>query len=82
MLMKLLKWISSIVLRKQKVTDSELTVIVCPGADGTFSLYEDAGDGYGYENGEYTLTRFEWSDGKKELTENGKKTGYRYVLHS
>ena len=26
------------------------------GADGSFTLYEDAGDGYGYERGEYCLT--------------------------
>ena len=26
------------------------------GADGSFTLYEDAGDGYGYEKGEYCLT--------------------------
>ncbi len=45
-----------------------LTVIVCPGADGTFSLYEDAGDGYGYEKGEYSVIRFTWNDLSGELT--------------
>ncbi len=45
-----------------------LTVIVCPGADGSFCLYEDAGDGYGYENGEYSVIRFTWNDPAGELT--------------
>jgi len=36
----------------------DLEVRVFPGADGHFTLYEDAGDGYAYERGEYTETGF------------------------
>lgn len=35
---------------------------IYPGADGHFTLYEDAGDGYGYEQGEYCLTEIRYSD--------------------
>ena len=38
------------------------------GADGKFCLYEDAGDGYGYENGEYCLTYFEYCDRERKVT--------------
>jgi alpha-D-xyloside xylohydrolase len=38
------------------------------GADGSFDLYEDAGDGYAYEEGAYALVRFTWSEARKELT--------------
>lgn len=41
---------------------------VFPGADGEFTLYEDAGDGYGYEAGEYTLTHVRWSETEQKLT--------------
>ncbi|MBR3505153.1 MAG: DUF5110 domain-containing protein [Clostridia bacterium] len=41
---------------------------VFPGADGAFTLYEDAGDGYGYENGGYTLTSLRWNDSAGKLT--------------
>lgn len=34
----------------------DIKLLVYTGEDGTFTLYEDAGDGYGYENGEYCLT--------------------------
>lgn len=34
----------------------DILLKVYGGADGSFTLYEDAGDGYGYENGEYCLT--------------------------
>ena len=37
------------------------------GADGAFTLYEDAGEGYGYEKGEYALTGFSYSDSEGKL---------------
>ena len=41
---------------------------VYPGADADFTLYEDAGDGYGYETGEFTLTAIHWNDSTGQLT--------------
>lgn len=35
---------------------------VYPGADGSFVVYEDAGDGWGYEVGEYSRWRVEWRE--------------------
>ena len=32
------------------------------GKDAEFFLYEDAGDGYGYEQGEYTVTKISWKE--------------------
>lgn len=40
---------------------------VFPGADASFVLYEDAGDGYAYEKGEYKHTRICWNDTEKKL---------------
>jgi len=40
---------------------------VYPGADGSFILYEDKGDGYGYEKGEYSTIRFTWNDRNQTL---------------
>lgn len=39
---------------------SPLTLLVCPDDKGEASgqLYEDAGDGFGYRNGDYVLTSF------------------------
>ena len=39
-----------------------------PGADGTFTLYEDEGDTYRYEQGVYTTIRFDWNDQARTLT--------------
>lgn len=37
------------------------------GADGSFTLYEDAGDGYGYEKGEYCLTYLTYDDAARRV---------------
>jgi alpha-D-xyloside xylohydrolase len=47
---------------------------VYPGADADFTFYEDAGDGYGYEKGEFTLTPIHWDEASARLT-IGKRQG-------
>ncbi len=54
------------------------TIAVYEGADCRFELYSDSGDGYEYENGDYSLNVISYSekdhlltfDGKSELPEN------------
>lgn len=46
----------------------DLEVVVYPGADGTFTLYEDEGDNYNYEKGAYSTITFKWNDRSKKLT--------------
>ena len=46
----------------------DVVLQVYPGADGSFTLYEDAGDGYGYEKGEYCLTRITWQEDAGRLS--------------
>lgn len=46
----------------------ELEIRVYPGADGSFVLYEDEYDGYGYEKGLYSEIEFTWDDANRTLT--------------
>jgi alpha-D-xyloside xylohydrolase len=41
---------------------------VYPGADGTFTLYEDEGDNYNYEQGVFSTITFNWNDKQRTLT--------------
>jgi alpha-D-xyloside xylohydrolase len=41
---------------------------VYAGENGHFDLYDDAGDGYGYENGQYAWLHFQWNDEKRKLS--------------
>ena len=64
----------------EKPWDS-LELAVYPGADGHFTLYEDAGDGYGYEAGEYATIDLTWDDAAGSLTIGPRKGSYPGMLH-
>lgn len=54
--------------RSTEEQKSELTVMVYPGKDSSFVLYEDAGDGFGYKTGEYCLTILRWQEKQGQLS--------------
>ncbi|MBW8880163.1 MAG: DUF5110 domain-containing protein, partial [Asticcacaulis sp.] len=47
--------------------DAPITLRVYPGADGAYTLYEDAGEGWGYERGEHALVKMRWNDATRTL---------------
>ena len=51
----------------EKVWDN-LELRIYPGADGSFTLYEDEGDGYNYEKGIYSTIAMQWNDRTRTLT--------------
>ena len=57
-----------------------LEVRVYPGANGTFTLYEDEGDNYNYERGQYTEIPFSWNDATKTLTIGQRRGQYKGML--
>jgi len=44
-----------------------LELRVYPGADGSFTLYEDEGDNYTYEQGKYGTILFKWTESSRKL---------------
>ena len=54
----------------------DLQIRVYSGADGSFTLYEDAGDGYDYEKGACTTIQFDWDDAAGVLTIGSRKGAY------
>lgn len=53
----------------EKQTISKVKVF--PGADADFTLFDDDGTSYAYENGGGTVTKLHWSDASRRLTRNG-----------
>ncbi len=47
---------------------NNLEIRVYPGADGTFTLYEDENDNYNYEKGAYSTIVFNWNEKEQQLT--------------
>ena len=46
----------------------DIEIHIYPGADGSFTLYEDENDNYNYENGDFSIIRFHWDDASNTLT--------------
>jgi alpha-D-xyloside xylohydrolase len=53
---------------------------IYPGANGSFTLYEDEGDSYRYEKGIYSTISFAWDDAKKMLTIDSRKGEFPGML--
>jgi alpha-D-xyloside xylohydrolase len=53
-----------------------LEIRIYPGKDASFTLYEDEGDTYNYEMGQYATIPFTWSDAAKQLTVGARKGTY------
>ena len=72
--------VSEVVEYSAAQADKPVTVLVYPGADASFTLYRDAGDGYDFEKGDYSLTTFTWNDKKKKLKISGNfKTSHTVI---
>lgn len=57
-----------------------LTLRVFPGADGSFTLYEDESDNYNYEKGAYTEITMTWNDSKRTLTIGNRHGQFKGML--
>ena len=57
-----------------------LEILLYPGADGDFTLYEDEGDSYNYEHGIYTTISFHWNDRTRTLTIGDRQGNYPGML--
>ncbi|MFO7870145.1 MAG: glycoside hydrolase family 31 protein [Kiritimatiellia bacterium] len=57
------------------IPQKRITLKVFEGKDGVFELYRDDGVSYGYERGEYSVTRLSWDDGAKAMAVEGDSEG-------
>lgn len=56
----------------------EITVEIYGGRDGAFAYYQDAGNGYGYQKGEYQLIEISWQDDIKCVKLSDALAGFDY----
>lgn len=49
-------------------TDNPVVINIYPGADASFTLYEDEGENYNYEDGAYSTIEMKWNDADRQLT--------------
>jgi alpha-D-xyloside xylohydrolase len=53
---------------------------IYPGADGSFTLYEDENDNYNYEKGIHATIAFHWDDANRRLTIEDRKGSFPGML--
>ena len=63
-------------------TWDNLEIRVYPGADASFTLYEDEGDNYNYERGVYATIPMQWNDKTRTLVIGQRKGQYPGMLQS
>ena len=61
---------------------TKLELRVYPGADGTFTLYEDEFDNYNYEKGAYSEIPVSWDDASRTLTIGARTGSFNGMLTS
>jgi alpha-D-xyloside xylohydrolase len=59
-----------------------LEIRIYKGKDGTFTLYDDAGDSYDYETGKYATIQLTWNDAEAKLTVGARQGSYTGILAS
>src|ERR1017187_166633 len=63
----------------QKPEDT-IELRIYPGADGSFTLYEDVNETYNYENGQYATFTFKWNNAAKILSITNRKRSFPGML--
>ena len=64
----------------QKAADT-IELRIYPGGEGSFTLYEDAGEGYDYEQGQFATTKITYKDKLHQLQIGDTKGAFPGMLH-
>lgn len=75
----ILPWGPDVQYSTEKQWDN-LEVRIYPGADGTFTLYEDECDNYNYEQGKRSTIKFTWDDAQQTLTIGAREGSFDGML--
>ncbi len=56
--------------------EAPMKIVVYPGVNGSFKLYEDEGNNYHFEQGAYAVTTFHWDEENQRLLEEPRQGYY------
>lgn len=59
-----------------------LDIIVYPGSNALFTLYEDEGDNYNYERGAYSTITMKWNDSQRTFTVEARQGQFPGMLQN
>jgi alpha-D-xyloside xylohydrolase len=56
--------------------DARLDLRIYPGQNGSFTLYDDEGDNYNYEQGHFSMIRLSWDEATRHFTLHDRQGSY------
>jgi alpha-D-xyloside xylohydrolase len=56
--------------------NAPLDLHIYPGQDGQFTLYDDEGDNYNYEQGHFAMIRVSWDEAAQRVTFHARQGSY------
>lgn len=62
--------------------DADWTIHIYAGADGKFKIYEDSGDGYEYEQGEFSVWELNWDNENLVLNISDREGSFPEMVES
>lgn len=72
--------VGPVVQHSAQDSNQELEIRIYEGANGEFTLYEDEGDNYNYEKGQFSTIRFAWDNSSKTLTIADRQGDYKGMV--
>jgi alpha-D-xyloside xylohydrolase len=72
--------IGPVIQSTNESNESPLDIHVYAGADGEFTIYEDEGDNYNYEKGDFATIKLKWQDNQRKLVVEGRKGGFQGMM--
>lgn len=75
----ILPWGPDVQYSSQSSWDN-MEIRLYPGADGSFTLYEDERDNYNYEKGQFSEIPFTWDDASRTLTIGARRGSFDGML--
>lgn len=75
----IIPWGPQITYSSEKQPDT-ITLLIYGGRDGHFTLYEDDGESYDYEKGEYATITFTYNEENKTLTIGDREGDYKGMI--
>jgi alpha-D-xyloside xylohydrolase len=72
--------VGAVVQHSAQDSNKELEIRIYEGAHGEFTLYEDEGDTYNYEKGQFSTIQFTWDDASKTLIIADRKGSFQGMV--
>ncbi|MFI3207105.1 MAG: glycoside hydrolase family 31 protein [Clostridia bacterium] len=66
----------------EEIENAKMTVNIYTGKDCEFELFEDSGNSYDYEKGDYKITKLSWNDKEQKLSISENNKNFEILINN